>query len=77
MRGYRELLRQYGLIPAANEAEAAVMGGPLCAAPGPVRQIVELPEYGSWDEGVARSGVFIRALYSPERVEGILGGAKV
>jgi putative transposase len=73
MRGYRELLRQYGLIPVANEAtEPPVLGGPLCSAPGPVRQIVDLPGYATWDEVAARSAEFIRELYSPERIEGIL-----
>lgn len=73
MRGYRELLRQYGLVPVANETtEPPLLGGPLCSAPGPVRQIVDLPDYVSWDDVVARSADFIRALYSPERIEGIL-----
>ena len=74
MRGYRELLRQYGLIPAANDAtEAALVGAPLCAAPGPVRQIVDLPGYASWDEVLGRADEFIQALYSQDRIEVILG----
>jgi putative transposase len=74
MRGYRELLRQYGLIPAANDAtEGALVGAPLCSAPGPVRQIVDLPGYASWDEVLGRADEFIQALYSQERVEVILG----
>jgi putative transposase len=73
MRGYRELLRQYGLIPVASEAtEPALLGGPLCSAPGPVRQVVNLPGFATWDEVAARSEEFIEALYSEERVEGIL-----
>lgn len=74
MRGYRELLRQYGLIPAANDgADPASVGAPLCAAPGPVRQIVDLPGYATWEEVLGRSDEFIRALYSQERIEVILG----
>jgi hypothetical protein len=74
MRGYRELLRQYGLIPAANDvADPATVGAPLCAAPGPVRQIVDLPGYATWEEVLGRSDEFIRALYSQERIEVILG----
>jgi len=73
MRGYRELLRQYGLIPAANDAtDAAAVGAPLCAAPGPVRQIVDLPGYATWDEVLGRADEFIRALYSQDRIEVIL-----
>lgn len=75
MRGYRELLRQYGLIPAANDvADPATVGAPLCTAPGPVRQIVDLPGYATWDEVLGRSDEFIRTLYSPERIEVILNG---
>lgn len=73
MRGYRELLRQYGLIPVAGEAtESLGSGAPVCAAPAPVRQIVELPEFATWGEVVARSGEFVRALYCPERIETIV-----
>jgi putative transposase len=72
MRGYRELLRQYGLIPVANEvAEPPLLRDPLCSSPEPPRQIIELPGYATWDDVVARSGEFVRELYSPERIEGI------
>src|SRR5581483_7209887 len=65
MRGYRELLRQYGLIPAANDATGPTpVGAPLCTAPGPVRQVVDLPGYATWEEVLKRSDEFIRALYS-------------
>jgi putative transposase len=73
MRGYRELLRQYGLVPAANDQkDPMLVGAPLCAAPGPVRQVVDLPGYATWEEVVKRSDEFIRALYSQERIGMIL-----
>ena len=73
MRGYRELLRQYGLIPAANDAtDPAPVGAPLCTAPGLVRQVVDLPGYATWEEVLKRSDEFIRALYSPERIGRVL-----
>jgi putative transposase len=71
MRGYRELLRQYGLIPVGNDAPMTA-GAPLCAAPGPVRQIVELPGYATWYEVLGRSDEFIRTLYSQERIDAVL-----
>ena len=71
-RGYRELLRQYGLIPMGNEASTPpAVGATLSAAPGPVRQIVEVPGYATWDEVVERSDEFIHALYTQERIEAI------
>jgi putative transposase len=74
MRGYRELLRKYGLIPVVNEAaEAPMVGAPLCTPPGLVRKIVDVPGYKSWDEVVARTAEFVGALYSQERIEAILG----
>ena len=77
MRGYRDLLRQYGLVPGGGEGAEAVgvgVGGAVCMPSGGGRQIVDVPGYGSWDEVVARTGEFVRELYSRERIEGILGG---
>ncbi len=73
MRGYQALLRQYGLIPVARDAaEAPALGAPVCSAPSAVRHLIEMPTYTTWEEVVARSEEFIRALYSPERIEAIL-----
>lgn len=74
MRGYQTLLRQYGLIPVANEARpsAQTFGAPLCTAPPPVRHLIEMPGYATWDEVVERAEEYIRALYSEERIGGIL-----
>lgn len=72
MRGYRELLRQYGLIPVASETpELPALGATLTAASGPPRQIVDIPGYATWDEVVERSEEFIHTLYSLERIEAI------
>jgi putative transposase len=73
MRGYQALLRQYGLIPVANDKlEAPVVGAPLCSAPPPVRHLIEMPTYATWDQVVAGSEEFIRTLYSQERIDAIL-----
>jgi putative transposase len=72
LRGYRELLRQYGLVPVGNETPALPAGGATLSAPlGAARQIVDVPEYTTWDQVVERSDKFIRALYTPERIESI------
>jgi hypothetical protein len=72
LRGYRELLRQYGLIPVGNEASGLpVLGGTPSVPPISVRQMVDVPGYATWDDVVERSGEFIHALYSPERIEAI------
>ena len=71
-RGYRELLRQYGLIPVSNEASTLpAVGAALSEPPGPVRQIVDLPGYATWNEVLERWDEFIHALYTPERIEEI------
>lgn len=72
LRGYRELLRQYGLIPVGNENSGLpAFGGPLSAPAVPTRQIVDLPGYATWDDVVERSDEFIHALYSADRIEAI------
>lgn len=72
MRGYHKLLRQYGLIPVGNEAsEPAVLGAASSADSGTARQIVDAPDFATWDEVVERSDEFILKLYSPRRVEAI------
>ena len=72
LRGYRELLRQYGLVPVGTEtATLPALGATLSAPSGSVRQIVDIPGYATWREVVERSDAFIHALYTPERIEGI------
>ena len=65
---YFELLRQYGLIPSVGEPA----GRATTSAQGP-RQIVEVPQYQSWKDVLSQPKDFIRALYSSERVEYLLG----
>jgi putative transposase len=73
MRGYHELLRQYGLVPGARER----VRGPGVRAtqhptPGPVREVIEMPGYEGWDDVIARADEFVRELYSPERIASIV-----
>jgi putative transposase len=65
---YFELLRQYGLIPSVGEPA----GRATTSSQGP-RQIVEVAQYQSWKDVLNQPKDFIRALYSPERVEYLLG----
>lgn len=75
MRGYRELLREYGLVPVANDAaEPPALEAPLRAASTSGHQIVEMLDYATWDEVVARSKEFILSVYSSERIGGIVTG---
>ena len=72
MRGYRELLRQYGLVPVGIEMpEPPTLGATLCTSSGQTRQIIDVPGYATWEDVVERSGEFIHTLYSPERIEAI------
>ena len=73
MRGYRELLREYGLVPVANDpAEPPALGATLCSGLPPARKIVDVPDFASWDEVVARADEFIRTLFSPQRIASLL-----
>jgi len=73
MRGYRELLREYGLVPVANDAtEPPAFGAALCSGLPPARKIVEVPAFASWDEVVTHADNFIRTLFSSQRIASIL-----
>jgi putative transposase len=74
MRGYTELLRQYGLIPSAGEAvdASSVSSASRVAAPLP-RQVVQLPMYETWEHLIGDVREFIRSLYLPERIDRVLG----
>lgn len=73
MRGYQELLHQYGLIPTRGAAdETPAIGGTIYAAPAPARQVVAMPAYASWIDVVGRADEFIRALYAQEKIDSIL-----
>jgi hypothetical protein len=73
-RSYCELLRQYGLIPSVGESA----GRPAFAShdgaqSAPPRNIVDIQDYGTWKDVIDHPREFIQALYSPERVETIVG----
>ena len=74
MRGYTELLRQYGLIPSTGDAgdHSAVssLGHVATSAP---RQVVQMQMYETWSHVISDVRVFIKALYIPERIDRVLG----
>lgn len=73
MRGYRELLRQYGLIPGASDpVEAPALQAALWPVVGTARQIIEMTAYNGWDDVVARVDEFVRGLYSAQRIEAVI-----
>jgi putative transposase len=75
MRGYTDLLRQYGLIPSAGDA-AAEQAAPLrvsCESSRHPRHVVEMNTYQTWEQVSGNVREFIQTLYSPARVVGILG----
>jgi putative transposase len=76
-RSYCELLSQYGLIPSTGES----VGRPGIAnrerAHGSPRQIVDLQEYETWKDVVDEPREFLRRLYTPERMNRLLGARPV
>jgi putative transposase len=68
-RSYCALLRQYGLIPSSDDAATSRD----CAKAPPSHQIAEIQDYATWRDVIDRPREFIQTLYSPERVDGILG----
>ncbi|MFL6601787.1 MAG: DDE-type integrase/transposase/recombinase [Steroidobacteraceae bacterium] len=71
-RSYCELLRQYGLIPSVSEA---MQRGsfPSHDCPEAARHIVDVQNYQTWRDVLTHPREFIQALYSPERIEALLG----
>ena len=74
MRGYTELLRQYGLIPSTGEAgehfAVSSLGHVATSAP---RQVVQMDMYETWSHVIGDVRGFIKALYLPERIDRVLG----
>jgi putative transposase len=73
-RSYCELMRQYGLIPSVGESIdrlAITSGGRTTAAPA--RRIIDIQGYENWKDVVEHPREFIEAVYSPERVDWLLG----
>jgi len=74
MRGYTDLLRHYGLIPSAGDVVSQIGLRPANRARAPQpRQVVEMHEYRTWDQVIGNVREFIQILYSPQRIEWILG----
>jgi putative transposase len=74
MRGYTELLRQYGLIPSTGDAgdHSAVSSVGYAATVAP-RQVVQMQMYETWSHVIGDVRGFIKALYLPERIDWVLG----
>ena len=74
MRGYTELLRQYGLIPSTGDAgdHSAVSSVGYAATAAP-RQVVQMQMYETWSHVIGDVRGFIKALYLPERIDRVLG----
>jgi hypothetical protein len=74
MRGYTELLRQYGLIPstggAGDHSAVSSLGHVATSAP---RQVVQMEMYETWSHVIGDVRGFIKALYIPERIDRVLG----
>lgn len=74
MRGYTELLRQYGLIPSTGKvvdtSPISSMGRPASPVP---RQVVAMQMYETWEHVTGDVLEFVRALYLPERIDKVLG----
>jgi putative transposase len=74
MRGYTELLRQYGLIPSAGDtADPSGIGPIRCETRAPSRQVVDMQSYETWEQVIDQVREFILTLYSPERIDWVLG----
>jgi len=73
MRGYTELLRHYGVVPAPDDPGYPVdMTAFNCRQMSLSHNIVELPEFKTWADVVARVREFIQVLYSAEQISRIL-----
>ena len=74
MRGYTELLRQYGLVPSAGDAgESPTVSSVGHSANPPPRQVVQMQMYETWSNVIGDVREFIRKLYLPARIDGVLG----
>ena len=74
MRGYTELLRQYGLIPSTGDAgdRSAVCSMGYLATSAP-RQVVPMQMYETWSHVTADVLGFVKAVYRPDRIDWVLG----
>ena len=72
MRGYRELLREYGLVPVAASDPVEPPGTGFCSGLPPAREIVDVPAFAGWDEVVGRADDFIRTLFCAQRISSLV-----
>jgi len=73
---YRELLRQYGLVPSVGDLSGRSDCAPQACSSvsaAAARQIVDVQAYETWRDVIERPQEFIRAVYSQERLEKMLG----
>jgi putative transposase len=68
-RSFCELLRRYGLIPSGVDSNTARYPSDVTSS----RQIVNVDGYATWKDVVDRPSDFIQALYSPGRVDAMVG----
>ena len=74
MRGYTELLRQYGLIPSTGDAgDHSAVSSLGHVAPSTPRQVIQMQMYETWSHVIGDVRGFIKALYIPERIDSVLG----
>ena len=73
MRGYCELLRQYGLIPSVGDtATHSLLPSARAAYRAGSRQVIEMEGYDTWEDVIHNTREFILALYTQERIDWIL-----
>ena len=78
MRGYTELLRQYGLIPSAGDTgDHPTLASVGHAANPPPRQVVQMEMYETWGQVTGDVREFVKGLYTPERIDRVLGRQSV
>jgi putative transposase len=76
-RSYCELLSQYGLIPSIGESAGRSGIATRERSHASPRQIVDLPDYETWRDVVDQPREFIRRLYTPERIDRLLGARSI
>ena len=76
-RSYCELLSQYGLIPSIGESVGRSGIATRERSHATPRQIVDLQDYETWRDVVDQPREFIRRLYSPERIDRLLGARPI
>jgi putative transposase len=76
-RSYCELLSQYGLIPSIGESVGRAGIATRERSHASPRQIVDLQDYATWRDVVDQPREFICRLYTPERIDRLLGARPI